>query len=235
MYWSLFRTITYHTGCCQTLHPLNRYQTFLQNLLLHCVGHWIFLPKLQVQCNAWKPICVKTIVAVMPCWIWLAWSVFVLQSDNHQTIFGSKRRDATTAEHFPKPLKVLEVLAPILYWWILTTKKHCTVLYTVVGVKDAPTDTVLYTVWGSERVNRSKMGDPVSEGLTPRGQSVWVYLVMQAATPQLHSPSKGWDTLCALQRQVWSTAVLASHHDELPHPPLGIQCHILFKRGQSFT
>ena len=107
-------------GCCQTLHPLNRYQTFLQNLLLHCVGHWIFLPKLQVQCNAWKPICMKTIVAVLPCWIWLAWSAFVLQSDNHQTIFGSKRRDATMAEHFPKPLKVLEVLAPILYWWILT-------------------------------------------------------------------------------------------------------------------
>ena len=38
----------------------------------------------------------------------------------NETLFGSKGRDVIMAEHFPKPLKLLGVLPPISFPWILT-------------------------------------------------------------------------------------------------------------------
>ena len=56
----------------------------------------------------------------------LVWSLSQNLNIN-ETLFGLKGRDITTAGHFPEPLKLLGLLPPILFPWILTMSIPCVI------------------------------------------------------------------------------------------------------------
>ena len=61
----------------------------------------------------------------------------------NETLFGSKGRDVTTAEHFHEPLKPLGFVS-------LNFDDGQTLVYAVWGEQEAQIDSVTDMVWGSE-------------------------------------------------------------------------------------
>ena len=80
----------------------------------------------------------KTLVARTP-------SLLVRSFCGAETIFGSKGRNATTAECLPDPLTPLGVLPPILFPWILMMNGHH-VIYGVGRTGSTDRHRVIYGV-----------------------------------------------------------------------------------------
>ena len=130
--------------CCQSLPSQNYCQNFIQSLLSHRTGRWKTLVKLQGKSSTWK----------LENWsVWrrlllerhLEYNLLVRSFSRAETIFGSKGRDATSAECLPDPLTPLGALPHILFPWIFTMNGH-RVIYGVGRTGSTDRHRVIYGV-----------------------------------------------------------------------------------------